>query len=100
MGLVQVGGSHLHQHVLGLQGDLGEVTVDDGGQTHHFVLMVQEHREHLLSSDVLQVGLEFLVGRIDLHELMSVHLLFLVQGHEQDILRLASTITEGSLSGI
>lgn len=95
-----IGGGDLDEDVLGVEGDLGVVAVDDGRQRADGLVGVEDDGVDGLVADDVQVAAEVLVGLVELHQLLAVHLLGLVEGDEADVLGGEGLVGEGALNGV
>ena len=85
--LMQVSACHLDQHVSCIHRDLSRIWVNDGWQWENLSLRVVEDGVLGLILDNMQILLQLLVLFQNLEKLSCVHLLSLLEGAENDVLR-------------
>ena len=108
VGLGQVGGGALDEDVLGVEGDLGLVAVDDGGQGQDGVFVVEDDGVEGRVLDDGHVRLEMLAIRMGLvvfqegpaGEGLTGGIVRGFEGNELNVVGLAGVVMEGSLHGI
>ena len=99
-GLGQVHGRHLEQDVLGVQGDLGVLSIDDGRQGQDHVIGVVDDRIDWTILDDWEIGFEMRVSRVKIHQLCGSKLFGLIQGHKFDIFRGLCHVPKWTLDGV
>ena len=108
VGLGQVGGGALDEDVLGVEGDLGLVAVDDGGQGQDGVFVVEDDGVEGRVLDDGHVRLEMLAIRMGLvvfqegpaGEGLAGGVVRRFEGDELNVVGLAGVVVEGSLHSI
>mmetsp|Transcript_47350 Transcript_47350/g.78863 ORF Transcript_47350/g.78863 Transcript_47350/m.78863 type:complete len:306 (+) Transcript_47350:750-1667(+) len=100
LGLGAVGGGDLDKDVLGVEGDLGVVTVDDGWQRQDDVLAVIDDRVRRKIPDQREEGLQVQVRVEESHELLTVDDLGAVERGKLDLLGGEGLVGKGALDGV
>ena len=108
VGLGEVGGGALDEDVLGVEGDLGLVPVDDGRQRQDGVFVVEDDGVERRVLDDGHVRLEMLAIRMSLVVLqegpagegLAGGVVGRFEGDELNFVGLAGVVVEGSLDGI
>lgn len=93
-------GGDFYQDILGIEGDLGVVTVDDGRKREDGSAGVVDDWIYGRIANNVKIATKVLVLVVELHQLPSVHLLSLIKGHEVDLLRREGLVGEGTLYGV
>lgn len=92
-----IGCSHVDEDILGIEGNLGALAVDDGGERADLSVRVKDNRVDGLVAKDVEVTTEMSVGLVEAHELLTVDLLGLVQGDKVDVLGWEGLVGEGAL---
>lgn len=98
--LGHVGGGDLDEDVGGVEGDLGVLAVDDGGQRADDAVGIKDDGVHGGVADDVQEAAQVLVGLVKGHELLAGHLLGLVERDELEGLGVERLVGEGAFDGV
>lgn len=91
---------NLNKDILGVEGNLGVVAVDDWWQRADCPVLVEDDGVYGRVPDNVEITSQVLVVLVKLHQPLAIHLLRLVERNEGNLLWLERLVGEGALDGI